>query len=221
MLSRRGGRNRDFVVADPCESVTGHKSQVTVQQSPSQCLPPRQRRSSLLSNCESLRQIFRYVCSPINKPFTLIWLQPPGVMNSAIDTSEHAATANQLLNTARLLCEKVAAESAEANQKLSAAILDIVLYTERMESSSRLLALADSCVGQIRSRMRAHGIPILPPSMPSDAITAPNVNGPSIQSAFFLCSHAFVLTNRQTAHPKFYIHARWHSCNPHVCVRRI
>lgn len=34
------------------------------------------------------------------------------------------------------------------------------MYTERVESTGRLLALADVCVGKIRARMRAFGIPI-------------------------------------------------------------
>ena len=67
---------------------------------------------------------------------------------------------NQILTNARQLHEKLAAKSTEATQKLSQAILDIVVYTEQVENTTRLLSLADSCIGQIRSRMRAHGIPM-------------------------------------------------------------
>ncbi|KAF9781497.1 hypothetical protein BJ322DRAFT_1022911 [Thelephora terrestris] len=51
-----------------------------------------------------------------------------------------------------------------------------ILYTEKVENSTRLLALADSCIGQIRSQMRTHGIPIhLPSSCPNPVtITDPD-----------------------------------------------
>ena len=92
----------------------------------------------------------------------------------------------------RQLRERLAAESTEASQRLSQALLDIVLYAERVDSSGRLLSLADSCIGQIRSRMRAHGIPIHAPStppnfitpsvsiVPSDPVTLPD-DGPAVQ----------------------------------------
>lgn len=97
-------------------------------------------------------------------------------------TTEHAATANQLLTNARSLREQLAVESTEANHKLSEAVLATVMYTEKVENTSRLLALADSCVGQIRSRMRAHGIPIHPPAAAaSNTIMTSDMDGVAIQ----------------------------------------
>ncbi|KAF9777994.1 hypothetical protein BJ322DRAFT_1114537 [Thelephora terrestris] len=107
-------------------------------------------------------------------------IPPPGVMVSTANTAEQVTIANQILAITRQLREKLATESTEASQKLSQAILDIVAYSEQVENMHRLLSLADSCVGQIRSRMHAHGIPIDLPSVtssaiaPSDAIAAPD-----------------------------------------------
>lgn len=109
-------------------------------------------------------------------------------MISTADSSEHDATANQILTTVRLLREKLATESTEANQKLTTAIMDAVLYAEEVENSRRLLALADTCVGRIRSRMRAHRIPIHPPWTSSDITPMSDVNGPVAQGVFFLPS---------------------------------
>lgn len=99
----------------------------------------------------------------------------------SVSTTEHAETANQLLADARLLREQLATESTEANRKLSDAVLAVIMYTEMVENTGRLLALADSCVGQIRSRMRAHGVPIHPPSSPSNTVMASDVNAASIE----------------------------------------
>ena len=66
--------------------------------------------------------------------------------------------------------ETLAAQSTEASKKLSDAVLDVVLYSEKVESTARLLRLADSCIGQIWAWMRALGISIHPPSTP-DTIT--------------------------------------------------
>lgn len=118
--------------------------------------------------------------------------QPPGILISSPVATEQVATANQILTNVRQLRERLSIESTEASQKLSQALLDIVLYAERVDSAGRLLQLADSCIGQIRSRMRAHGIPIHSPStppnfitrpdpiMPSDPITVPD-DGPAVQ----------------------------------------
>jgi len=54
------------------------------------------------------------------------------------------------------------------------------MYTEKVENTSRLLALADSCVGQIRSRIRAHGIPIHL-SVASNTVTVSDMNGIAVQ----------------------------------------
>lgn len=118
-------------------------------------------------------------------------------MVSTSSSAEHVAAANQILTTARLLRETVAAESTEANKKLSEALLEVMLYSEKVDSTSRLLALADSCIGQIRSRMRAHGISIhLPPMLP-DAATLSDSANISVTLGKFVppkCPHELVLT---------------------------
>lgn len=110
--------------------------------------------------------------------------QPPGTTILSTSATEQVSIANQILTNARQLREKLAAESTEASQRLSQTLLDVVVYAEQVENTGRLLALADSCIGQIRSRMRVHGIPIHVPSAPSD-ITVPDVNGPAVQGMFF------------------------------------
>ena len=103
------------------------------------------------------------------------------------NSTEHAAAANKILADARLLRETLATESTEVNRKLSDALLDVVLYSEKVESMSRLLALADSCVGHIRARMRALGISIQPPSMSPNNITlSDSVSGRVISGALEL-----------------------------------
>lgn len=133
--------------------------------------------------------------------FTLTQKQPLGFKVPPTDTVDQVTIANQILTTARQLRETLATESTEASQKLSQAILDIVAYSEQVENTGRLLSLADSCIGQIRSRMHAHGIPINIPSTTSNAITplnavtvpdtttmpntmpnmVPDINGPGVQ----------------------------------------
>ena len=116
------------------------------------------------------------------KYFIITRNQPPGTVSSA-SSADHAATANQILTDARSLREMLATESTETGRKLSEALLDVVLYIEKVESTSRLLALADSCIGQIQPRMCAQGIPISPPSpllntaMPSDLVNKPVISG--------------------------------------------
>jgi hypothetical protein len=92
--------------------------------------------------------------------------------------TEQVVVAGQLLANARSSRDQLGLESADANRQLSEAVLAVITHTERVESTNRLLALAESCVGQIRARMRAHGISINPHSASVNAVTpAPDVNG--------------------------------------------
>ena len=133
----------------------------------------------------------------------LTWKQPPGLTASSASSTEHVATANQILSDARSLREQLAAESTEASRKLSNAVLDVVLYTEKLENVGRLLALADSCIGQIRSRMRANSIPIRPPTAspnvttPSDSVEKPTVSGKLVFP--MLTARTYFLHNRSYA----------------------
>lgn len=123
-------------------------------------------------------------------------------MTSLANTTEQVATANQILTNVRQLCEKLVIESTEASQSLSQALLDIVVYAEWVDNVGHLLSLADSCIGQIRSWMRAHGIPIHIPSTPSNAVIVPNV-GPAVQGEFlFDVCMTLYLPNHQTSLPK-------------------
>ena len=144
----------------------------------------RHRHLSSLNSCAALRHR-SCTCMPFKyKSFMLMQQQPPGTIPSASST-DHVATANQILTDARTLRETLAAELTEAGKKLSEALLDVLLYTENVESTSRLLALADSCISQIRSRMRAQGIPIPPPPPSLNTATPSNsVNGPVISGEF-------------------------------------
>jgi hypothetical protein len=64
------------------------------------------------------------------------------------------------------------------------------MYTEKVESTSRLLTLADTCVGKIRARMRAHGIPIRHSSTTSNAVTLiPDINEGAIQGQLLRLRH--------------------------------
>lgn len=81
--------------------------------------------------------------------------------------TEQASAANSLLSNARLIREQLARESMDSNHKLSEAVLMVVMYIEKVESTARLLALADTCIGKIRARMRVNGIPI---NVPSDEV---------------------------------------------------
>lgn len=99
--------------------------------------------------------------------------------------TEHVATANQILTNARSLRESLATESTEAHRKLADAVLDVLLYSEKVENMGRLLALADACIGQIRYRMHTHRIPIDPPSTSLSTATVSNlVNGPVVSGKF-------------------------------------
>lgn len=94
---------------------------------------------------------------------------------SPTSVTEPVSVANELLENARSIRDQLAQESLDSNHKLSEAILSVVMYTERVETTTRLLSLADTCVGKIRARMRARGIPIQLPS--SEVTPAPDVNG--------------------------------------------
>lgn len=50
------------------------------------------------------------------------------------------------------------------------------MYAEKVESTSRVLALADCSVGQICSQMQAYGIPIQCPSSIPHAALLSDVN---------------------------------------------
>ena len=87
------------------------------------------------------------------------------------------------------MCQTLAAQSTEASKRLSDSVLDIVLYSEKVESTARLLTLADSCIGQIRAWMCALGISIHLPLAP-DTITLSNSGSmPIIPGTFFLLKH--------------------------------
>jgi hypothetical protein len=90
--------------------------------------------------------------------------QSPQAGISPVSVTEQASVANGLLTNARSIRHQLAQESFDANRKLSEAILTVLMYTEKVDSTARLLTLADTCVGKIRARMRALGIPIQPPS---------------------------------------------------------
>lgn len=90
---------------------------------------------------------------------------------SPVSVTEHVSAANQVLTNVRVIRDQLVSESADANRRLSEAVLAVVTHKEKIESASRLLALADACIGQIRARMRVHGIPIYLPSMSSDVVT--------------------------------------------------
>ena len=108
-------------------------------------------------------------------------------MGSSGSSTEHAVAANKILTDARLLCETLATEFTEVNRKLSDALLDVVLYSEKVESMSRLLALADSCIGHIWARMRALGISIQSPFTSPNTITpSDSVSGRVISGALEL-----------------------------------
>ena len=64
------------------------------------------------------------------------------------------------------------------------------MHNERVETTARLLALADTCVGQIRARMRAHGIPIHLPSISSNEVTSmSDVNGEAVRGQSLRSQH--------------------------------
>ena len=96
------------------------------------------------------------------------------------------------------MCETLAAQSTEASQRLSDAVLDVVLYSEKVESTACLLTLADSCIGQIRARMRALGISIHLPSAPDTITLSDSGSMPIIPGTFFLLKHSNELVSDET-----------------------
>lgn len=97
------------------------------------------------------------------------------------------ADASEVLTNARQLRERLALDSMEASRRLSEAILQATLCAEKVENANRQVALADLCVGRIRSRMRANGIPIRLPPTPLDTVTAPDINGSVTQGSPSFC----------------------------------
>ena len=83
----------------------------------------------------------------------------------------------------------------EAQKKLSEALLDVVLYSERVESTNCLLVLTDTLIGQIQVRMRLLGIPIdSPPTSPDTGAPSDSVNGP-VASGMSHCLEALTMTS--------------------------
>jgi hypothetical protein len=120
---------------------------------------PLPSSSLLIEQLRSLEaQVPVRVLRVILTKFSLKQKQPPGLTISPASSSEHAVAANQILTNARSLREALAVASTETNRKLADAVLDVLLYTEKLENISRLLALADTCISQIRSRMCANSI---------------------------------------------------------------
>ena len=101
---------------------------------------------------------------------------------SPLTAPEQAAAASEILASARLIRDQLVVESADASRKLTEATLAVTMCTERVESTNRLLALAETCVGKIRARMRTHGIPVRLPSASLNIVTPiPDVNGEAVQ----------------------------------------
>ena len=123
--------------------------------------------------------------------------QPPGIVSPA-NPADNVVTANQILANARSMRETLAAQSTEASKRLSDAVLDVVLYSEKVESTARLLTLADSCIGQIRARMRALGISIHLPSAPDTITLSDSGSMPIIPGTFFLLKHSNELVSDET-----------------------
>ena len=93
--------------------------------------------------------------------------------------AKNSAVASKILTLACSLRETLALETTNANKKLSNVVLDVMLCTERLDNLSRLLALANSCIGQIRSQMHANSIPIPPPADSPGAATLSDLVGDS------------------------------------------
>ena len=96
------------------------------------------------------------------------------------------------------MCETLAAQSTEASQRLSDAVLDVILYLEKVESTAHLLTLADSCISQIRARMHALGISIHLPLAPDTIMLSDSGSMPIIPGMFFLLKHSNELVSDET-----------------------
>ena len=141
----------------------------------------------------------RILIFPLNDILMIPWKQVLGDVPSATST-ERVATANQVLADARSQREFLAAASTEAKRKLSEALLDVALYSEKVESSGRLLVLADILVGQIRARMRLLGIPInSPPTTPDIIAPSDSVNGPVTLGMPILLERSILLQSQHAA----------------------
>ena len=115
---------------------------------------------------------------------------------SPIPVPEQASTASQLLTNVRSIRDQFAIESADANRKLSEAVLAVMMHSKRVESTNRLLALADTCIGQIRARMHVYGIHIDSPSTSSNVVTlVPDINKEAAQGQLLRskCSDGCIL----------------------------
>lgn len=105
----------------------------------------------------------------------------PGIFPTS-ESIEQVAAANQLLANARSIRDQLALESASASRGFTEAVIALAMYTEKVETTTRQLALADACIGKIRARMRTHGLPIdLPHASSNEATSASDVNGRAIQ----------------------------------------
>ena len=105
-----------------------------------------------------------------------------GIFPASKSVSEQVSAANELLANARSIRDQLALESVGANRRLTEAVISIAMYMEKVETATRQLALADACVGKIRARMRAHGLPIdMPRASYNEAVSASDVNGITVQ----------------------------------------
>ena len=115
-----------------------------------------------------------------------------GILPASKSVSEQVSVANKLLANARLIQDHLALESVSTNHRLTEAVIAIAMYTEKVETVTHQLALANACVGKIRARMCAHGLPIELPRAPhNEAVSAPNVNGTAVQGQLFTTSPGF------------------------------
>lgn len=97
------------------------------------------------------------------------------------------SVANNLLTNARSIREQLVSESTDVNRKLSEAVLAVIMYTEKVETTTRQLVLADTCVGKIRARMRAYGVPIHLPSISANEVTSMSDVGGGVIRGQSLC----------------------------------
>ena len=88
----------------------------------------------------------------------------------------------------------LALEITDTNKKLLNVVLDIMLCIERLDNFGHLLALANSCISQIRSWMRANSIPIpLPADSPGAATLSDSVGDTGTAGEFRFSEHPRVV----------------------------
>ena len=121
--------------------------------------------------------------------FMLVWEQPPGIVSPA-HPADNVVTDSQILANTRSMRKTLAAQSTEASKRLSDAVLDVVLYSEKVESMAHLLMSADSCIGQILARMCALRISIHLPLAPDTITLSDSGSMPIIPGTFFLFKHS-------------------------------